>query len=593
MAPTTASSTFTIDTLAATVTSVTPNLSTIAYANAGSKTFNLIIAFGEAMATTTAPTITFTPSVSTTLTPDGGSWTDSTHYQAYYNVAYTANSVSSVGVDVSGALDASGNAMTAYTGTGNFAINVANSRTYNSTDLGVTLLSTDTSVLVELAPTSTASNPLIEVVTTNANPRTIVAPQPLSTTHSLTIFGAKNPNCTITVDLPGLPADPTGKGFLSGGIQVWDGTGRTFTTILDGQAAGSFFNVNGGQSIGNGNIVVDNNLSVSIFGTKQVQLSGLTGNDTYKLNYSTVPVQIADTGGFNALDFSGITMGGITFDLSRDGGQAQWISPWNTTLAVSGQIADLTGTRFADTLTGGNAPVSIIRSGTGNDILIGGKHNSVLIGGGGNDSLYGGSGNNLLISGSGTCKLYGSGADNTLISGTTNYDAPTAATISAIDNALVAMVNGGRGAAMVAAKKGSVWAAAHPNQTPNSAEFVTSPAVAANQLFSTYGKTWICPGKDDILATLTATPVAPPEITSIPVVQATAGSAYSYQVVASSSAALTYSLGSGSPSGMTINASSGLISWPSANVLSGTYEVTVDVSNSAGSDAQMFAIAVS
>ena len=453
-----------------------------------------------------------------------------------------------------------------------YSVQVANPATYDNTDVGITLQSGDTSVLVHLTG---AKLDTLEIL--GAGNRKIVS-QPIGTTRSVTILGAASQTGTITIDLAGNLA-------LSGGVRLWSGSGGQMTAIVKGANTANSFVVNGGQLTGNGAVTVGG-LAVSLFGTKQIQLGGLAGDDAYKLNYSTIPVLVNDTGGFNTIDFSGVTTGGVTFNLGRDQGQTQWIDPWNTTVAIQGVIAGLIGTASSDTLVGGNAPVSILRSGTGNDVLVGGKYNSVLVGGGGDDLLYGGSGKNLLISGRGNCKLYGSGADNTLISGTTTFDA--------VDKALISLVNGGRSAAMVAAKQGSVWVAAHPKQTPPNSVFVATQAAASkNQLFAAYGKSWTCSGKNDVSSTLTGSPVLPPQITSIPLVKATAGSAYSYQVAASSTTAVTYSL-SNPPANMSINAATGLITWPATNVQAGSVKVTVYAMNSTGtSSPQSFTLTVS
>ena len=82
-----------------------------------------------------------------------------------------------------------------------------------------------------------------------------------------------------------------------------------------------------------------------------------------------------------------------------------------------------------------------------------------------------------------------------------------------------------------------------------------------------------------------------PVIESDPVTTGKEGVAYTYDVEATdpSGDALTYSLTT-SPTGMTINSNTGVISWiPTA---AGSFEVTVEVSDSSKSDTQSFTITV-
>ena len=84
----------------------------------------------------------------------------------------------------------------------------------------------------------------------------------------------------------------------------------------------------------------------------------------------------------------------------------------------------------------------------------------------------------------------------------------------------------------------------------------------------------------------------PPVITSTPVTDATVGEPYGYDVDATGVPAPTYSLTT-SPTGMTIDSSTGLIQWTPDAWQSGPNPVTVEASNSAGTDNQSFSIDVS
>ncbi len=92
----------------------------------------------------------------------------------------------------------------------------------------------------------------------------------------------------------------------------------------------------------------------------------------------------------------------------------------------------------------------------------------------------------------------------------------------------------------------------------------------------------------DTLVVLAGSPIVP-EITSAPSTSAVVGQLYTYDADATGSPAVVFAL-SGSPAGMTINAYTGLIEWtPSAP---GSQLVSVDASNSAGTDNQTYEITI-
>jgi cyclophilin family peptidyl-prolyl cis-trans isomerase len=116
------SNNFAIDTVDPAVNSVMPSTATISGANVGSGKFSVVVAYSEAMSSSSTPTIAFSTDVSSTLALAGGSWTNNTHYTATYNVTGANVTVASVGIGVTGAADAAGNTQTAYSGSNNFAI---------------------------------------------------------------------------------------------------------------------------------------------------------------------------------------------------------------------------------------------------------------------------------------------------------------------------------------------------------------------------------------------------------------------------------------------------------------------------------------
>ena len=89
------------------VTSVTANVTTITDANVGSHTFTLTIMYDRRMNTNYNPTITFTPSISSTLTYDASWswWTSSTTFVARFNVVDDNALISHISVSVTGAHD--------------------------------------------------------------------------------------------------------------------------------------------------------------------------------------------------------------------------------------------------------------------------------------------------------------------------------------------------------------------------------------------------------------------------------------------------------------------------------------------------------
>ena len=127
--------TITVDTAAPSAPSVTPNLTTVTDANVGSAAFSVTLVYAEAMNTLVAPTLTFSPSVSTTLGFNAGAsgWSNNTHYVATYDVADADVAVPSVGIGVTLGEDAAGNVQVAYNGTNNFNIDTQNPTVISAT----------------------------------------------------------------------------------------------------------------------------------------------------------------------------------------------------------------------------------------------------------------------------------------------------------------------------------------------------------------------------------------------------------------------------------------------------------------------------
>ncbi|MBU1049921.1 hypothetical protein KKG90_07875, partial [Candidatus Bipolaricaulota bacterium] len=119
---------FGIDTVNPTATNVVTNDSLITDADTpGNATFLVTIDFSESMNTSVAPTVSFNPTVATTLTLDGTSgWSDANTYVARYDVADGNVDVDNVTIDVAGAQDAAENPQQNYTPQNEFGIDTVN-----------------------------------------------------------------------------------------------------------------------------------------------------------------------------------------------------------------------------------------------------------------------------------------------------------------------------------------------------------------------------------------------------------------------------------------------------------------------------------
>jgi cyclophilin family peptidyl-prolyl cis-trans isomerase len=165
------------------VSGVTVSTATVTQANVGTNTFTVTLTYSEAMDESSTPTITFSPDVSDTLTFDSGSWTDSTHYAASYDVASGGASQTSVAVDVSDATSAAGIAQADYTGSSNFAVDTQNPAVLSLTPNLTTLTSANTgsnaftltvvySTAMDTSQGLTSSAQLISFPTSGENPVT-------------------------------------------------------------------------------------------------------------------------------------------------------------------------------------------------------------------------------------------------------------------------------------------------------------------------------------------------------------------------------------------------------------------------------------
>jgi len=130
MSSSTTTNIFDVDLALPTVTSITPYVSMINETHTGTNTFYLDITFSEPMDQNTDPSVTFTlaedPTTGGTLTNNNASssWTSSTNYRQYFDVADNNLDMLNIDVVVSGAKDLALNTMSSTTMTDEFSIDM-------------------------------------------------------------------------------------------------------------------------------------------------------------------------------------------------------------------------------------------------------------------------------------------------------------------------------------------------------------------------------------------------------------------------------------------------------------------------------------
>lgn len=129
---------------------------------------------------------------------------------------------------------------------------------------------------------------------------------------------------------------------------------------------------------------------VLVGGPGNDRMEGGSGDDTYLLGSDTGYDRILDSKGRNTLDYSG-SPSEVKVKLT-DGKQA--VAP-GATIHIRGNIQDIIGSDFADTLVG-NGKANRVFGGGGDDLIKGKGGNDTLFGGAGDDTLNGGRGKNVL-----------------------------------------------------------------------------------------------------------------------------------------------------------------------------------------------------
>jgi Ca2+-binding RTX toxin-like protein len=173
-------------------------------------------------------------------------------------------------------------------------------------------------------------------------------------------------------------------------------------------------------------------------------LSGEAGNDILNGNegddylYGGLGDDIVDGGdGVDVTNLDFWSTSGVTYTVA-DGAVAT-SSGTKTLIGIEG--ADMSGSDFADTLTGGSAGEQIYGR-NGNDVLNGAGGNDRLMGDSGDDTLNGGDGDDILDGGQGNDSLYGGAGNDTFQN---NLGNDTIDGGDGIDRAMLEFYNSGVG----------------------------------------------------------------------------------------------------------------------------------------------------
>ena len=234
---------FSIDTVNPIVASITPNLTTIADANAGSQKFTLTVVYSEAMNTGQNPTITFPTSgedptaLPATLTLDGATWTSSTVFVATYDVADQNVSMPNIDVSVSGATATSGNAQADYAVANVFSVNTQSptvaSVTPNLTTVSAANVGTQkfTLTVVYSGAMNTSVTPTISFPTSGEDPTALPATLTLDGVAwtSSTVFVATYDVADQNLTMPSIDVQVSGGQNAVGNCQAASTTADLFS----------------------------------------------------------------------------------------------------------------------------------------------------------------------------------------------------------------------------------------------------------------------------------------------------------------------------------------------------------------------------
>ena len=347
-----------LDANSPTVASVTPNLTTIADANAGNQTFTLTVVYSENMDTGSTPTITFPtaledPANTITLDPASG-WSNATTYVARYDVADVSEEIDDIDVRVTGATDVAGNIQTQADHADEFSIDTLTPTVTSVTpNLGTiaeanTGNQTFTLTVVYDNNMDTGSTPTITFPTALEDPSNTITLDPASGWSNATTYVARYDVVDVNVEVDDIDVRVTGATDVAGNIQTQadhadefsiDTTAPTIQSITSTTADGAYgvgANINVTVTFSESVTLSGGTLDVTLDTTDVVAIAAFSDSTTGARTYT---VGAGDNS--SDLDSTGLTLSGATL---RDaaGNDATVVLPATTIADGSAIVIDTT-----------------------------------------------------------------------------------------------------------------------------------------------------------------------------------------------------------------------------------------------------------
>lgn len=423
---TTGSDTVSIDTANPTVVSVTANDLLITDADAVTDTFSIAVVFDQAMNAGVAPTLTFAPTVASTLTLTGGVWSvGNTVYTASYNVADANVEVSNVTVDVTGAQDVNGNAQVNYTPLAEFSIDTTNPVGAGETILvnndptaGIPewlLLLNDSNGAVDLqnGPVGTATNGTATHTDGGNGTGSVVfdftgASTSGSFVYNVVDAAGNTSSATATITRPSTATDATingtaGADILFGGAgsdTLQGGSGNdTYAFRLSGDGIDAISDTAGADQIRIGS----NGAALSMLNFSDSNNGTNNGDLVISYNGQQITVQNHFNGGTGAVEvltfvgggtYAGYDLGSSSYNISSSDPNG---TPRTVNLSASTANNIVAGEAGVDSMTGGSGKDLLFGNDGADNTLSGGAGSDLLSGGLGNDTLTGGADNDTFV----------------------------------------------------------------------------------------------------------------------------------------------------------------------------------------------------
>ncbi len=370
-----------VDLTKPTLSSITPNLTTITDANVGNSNFTLTLVYSEAMDTTINPTISFpNENPNNTILGISGNWTNNTTYVATYNVVDVNEAVANIDIRVTGAKDVGGNIQNQLDSVDKFSINTNNGDNIITgtpeSDAFSTSTTKDIITAGESDDTITANFAQLQqndVIDGQGGNDTFVLTGGAAT-DSVT-FNTNNSSNQITKGISGLTVKNFEKfdysGFAGtvnfrGNANDEEVTGTANNDTINGGSGNDTINGGAGNDMfrgGNGNDILDGGVGVDT-------MNGGNGNDTYTVDNAADVIQEYSGYGIDTVQTS------VSYTISSN--------VENLNLTGTDDI-DATGNEINNLLKG-NSGVNTLSGLAGNDTLDGGTGADTLIGGRGNDT---------------------------------------------------------------------------------------------------------------------------------------------------------------------------------------------------------------